>query len=162
MTLRLVFVFMTLVFSQPAFAQRACTEIGCTNGVTFTSSPGFDWKNGQYDIRVALDYKTVVCRGELPLHPCGAGPTFTCDDPSVRIGESGCALPEKDHGISDIYINDDPKKIMISVMRNVRPIITRTVVPQYQTLRPNGPGCGPVCRSASFQLLSADTVDKGE
>jgi hypothetical protein len=157
--MKILLALLLLFAAQPAYAQRACTEIGCVNGVTFTSSPGFDWKNGQYDIRVALDYKTVVCRGELPLHPCGAGPTFTCDDPSVRIGESGCALPDNQHGISDIYINDDPKKIMISVMRNARTIITRTVVPQYQTSMPNGAGCGPVCRSASFQLLSADTVD---
>lgn len=151
------FVFLLCAASSAALAQgRACTEIGCINGVTFSTAPDYDWKNGQYDIRVALDYKTVVCRGELPLHPCDQGPTFTCDDPSVQIGESGCALPENAHGISGIHIADDPKKIMIGIMRNYRTIITRTVVPQYQTVMPNGPGCGPVCRSAAFELLSAE------
>lgn len=149
-------LILLLAVSSPSLAQdRACTQIGCTNGLSFTVNPGYDWKNGKYDIQVALDYKTVNCRGELPLRPCDQGPSFTCDDPSVRIMESGCALPYDAHGIGGIQINDDPKKVIVRIARNYKTIITRTVVPQYQTSIPNGPGCGPVCRSASFDLLAA-------
>lgn len=151
------FFLFLLAFSLPAFAQeRACTQIGCMNGVMFNVDPSYDWKNGQYDVQVALDYKTVDCRGELPLHPCEQGPTFTCDDPSVVIMESGCALPKDQHGIGGLQIADDPKKIMVRIARNYKTIITRTVIPQYQTSMPNGPGCGPICHSASFELLSAE------
>ena len=129
------------------------------NGVNFTVDPGYDWINGQYQIEVALGFKKIACYGELPLHPCEQGPTFKCDDKSVQIGESGCALPDSQHGISGIQISDDPQKIMVRIARNNRTIITRTVVPQYQTSMPNGPGCGPICKSAAFDLLSANKAE---
>lgn len=153
--LMLTLLLCGAMHAMPAAAQ-SCTEIGCVNGLSFTTAANYDWKNGQYDIRVALDYKTVECRGELPLHPCDQGPTFTCDDPKVRIEESGCAMQDDQHAITGIYIDDTPNKAMISIMRNVRPVITRTVVPQYAISRPNGPGCGPVCRSAAYELLAAE------
>mgnify|MGYP007090804393 CR=1 FL=1 len=155
--MKYLFALACLIFSFPALAQeRMCTQIGCMNGVNFTVDPNRDWKNGQYEVHVALDLKTVVCRGELPLHPCDQGPTFRCDDPDVTVMESGCALPDNNHGIGGIMINDDPQKIIVRLTRNYRTILTRTIVPQYQTSMPNGPGCGPVCRGASFDLFSAE------
>ncbi len=138
-----------------AFAQKACTEIGCINGVNFTVDPGYDWKSGLYQIEAALGFKKVSCYGTLPLHSCEEGPTFKCDDPAVQIQESGCALPQDAHGIGGIHINGDPARVIVRIARNNKTIVTRTVVPQYTTSQPNGPGCGPVCRSASFNLLSA-------
>jgi len=148
--------FLLTVFSFPAHAQmKACTQMGCMNGVNFTVDPNYDWKNGGYQIEVALGFKKVSCNGILPLRACDQGPSFVCDDPAVQVIESGCALPPPQHGIGGIQINDDPAKIIIRIARNNKTIVTRTVVPQYTTSQPNGPGCEPVCRGASFDLLSA-------
>lgn len=149
--------FCMLVVAMPVQAQtRACTEMGCTNGVSFSVNPNYDWKNGAYDVQVALGLRTVECRGELPLNPCEQGPTFSCDDSRVQIIESGCALPEENHRIDGIRISDNPNKILIRVARNYKTIVTRTVIPNYQMVMPNGPGCGPVCRNAGpFDLIHA-------
>lgn len=147
---------LLLAFSSPSYAQRACTEIGCNDGIDFTADPSFDWDNGQYEVHVAIDYKTVSCFGQLPLNACESGPTFKCDDPEVTIMESGCALPRDQHGIAGIHVAAEPRKIIVRIARNYKTIVTRTIIPQYQTSRPNGRGCGPICRSASYDLLSAN------
>ncbi|PZQ47713.1 MAG: hypothetical protein DI551_02825 [Micavibrio aeruginosavorus] len=151
--------FFLFAFFLPVVAHaqtRACTEMGCENGISFTVDPAQEWKNGQYEISLALDYKKVICRGELPLNACEDGPTFYCDDKDVTIIESGCALPKDQHAIGGIKINEEPNKVIVRVARNYRTMVTRTIVPQYQTLIPNGAGCGPVCRSASYDLFSAN------
>lgn len=143
-----------LAFSPHALAQgRACTEMGCSNGLNFTVDPAYEWKRGKYDIWVALDLKTVKCRGKLPLNRCEEGRSFTCDDRSVSIIESGCALPENAHGIGGIMVDDDPKKVIVRIARNNQVIVTRTIAPNYVISQPNGPGCDPVCRGASYNLI---------
>lgn len=149
-----------MVLATPVSAQvRACTEMGCTNGLNFTADPSFDWKRGKYDIWLALDLKTVKCRGKLPLNPCDEGHTFWCDDPSVTIIESGCALPEDAHSVGGIMVGDEPKKVILRIARNNQVMITRTIVPQYVTSMPNGPGCGPICRSASYNLTAGGSSE---
>lgn len=154
--LRAGLLAILLVSPSFAFAQeRACTQIGCVDGLHFTVDPAHEWKSGQYEIQLALDLKTVKCRGELPLHPCANGPTFWCDDRSVTVIESGCALPDDSHAIGGIMVRDDPRKVIVRLTRNDRPMVTRTLSPKYSISRPNGPGCGPVCRGASYNLLGA-------
>jgi hypothetical protein len=46
--------------------------------------------------------------------------------------------------------------MLVRVKRGGQNVITRTLTPEYQESRPNGPRCGPVCTSASYNLLTAD------
>lgn len=149
----LLAVIGLVLLSAPALAQeRACTEMGCTNGLNFSVDPSFEWKRGKYDIWLALDLKTVKCRGKLPLNSCDEGHTFWCDDRSVTIIESGCALPEDAHAVGGIMVDGDPRKVILRIARNNQVIVTRTIAPNYVMSQPNGPGCGPVCRGASYNL----------
>ncbi len=142
--------------SIPALAQeRACTEIGCVNGLTLSVDPGRPWEKGNYDFVFVIDGRAVMCRGELPLKKCEDGRSFTCNKPGVMISESGCALPESAHALGDIQISGAPKKVMIRITHDNNPFVTRTISPSYTTSAPNGPECGPICRSASQSLFIA-------
>lgn len=143
-------------FVSPSFAQeKMCTEMACVDGLTLTVDPARKWVHGKYEITLLLDNKQVTCKGQLPLNECEKGPTFECNFKGVTITESGCALPEDQQGIGDIHIDKAPAKVMVRITRNYRPMLTRTIIAKYQTLAPNGPGCGPVCRSASYDLFTA-------
>lgn len=144
-------------FSGKALAQeKACTEIGCSNGLILSVDPHYKWEWGFYDFSFLIGGRSVSCKGELPLKKCEDGPSFRCSSDIIQIGESGCALPESAHGISMIQINDTPRRMVVKVERGGQTVVTRTLTPKYQESQPNGPGCGPVCTSASYNLLTAD------
>lgn len=153
--------FIVLLFflaAMPAFAQaqQACTEIGCIDGIVLRGDEGRDWKTGNYIFSFILDGRQVQCHGELPLKPCEEGLSLSCNKKGIQITESGCALPASQHAFGDIIIAGDPRKVMVRITHNNQTIVTRTIVPQYTTLQPNGTGCGPVCKSAAYNLFNAD------
>lgn len=146
---------VSLLAPLPANAQLMCTEIGCVNGLTLRVDPNYDWKTGSYDFHFSFDGRTAECHGELPLKKCEDGPSLSCNKKGITIVESGCALPASAHGFGDIHIDGAPKKVMVRIAHNGQTIVTRTLVANYQKIRPNGPQCGPVCESASYDLLYA-------
>ncbi len=149
----ILFILLLSCFPMPSFAQQVCTEIGCMDGLTLRVDPNHDWKSGNYDLYFKLGGRGVICRGRLPLKPCEEGPTFQCGS-DITVGESGCALPQNAHAIADIHIDGNPSNVSLEIVHNGRTIITRRLVPDYQLSRPNGPGCGPVCRSAVYDLFN--------
>lgn len=157
MKIFLLFLIAMVGFSGKVMAEKACTEIGCTNGLTLNVDPGYEWRWGFYEFSFLIDGRSISCKGQLPLKKCEDGSSFRCSSDMIQIGESGCALPPSDlHGISTIYINDTPRRVFLRVKRGGQYVITRTVTPDYQESQPNGPGCGPICTSASYNLLTAD------
>lgn len=156
MRIILLLVVLVVGFSGKALAERACTEIGCMNGLMLNVDPDYEWKWGFYEFTFLMEGRSVSCKGQLPLKKCEDGPSFRCSSDIIQIGESGCALPETAHGISMIQVNDTPRRMMVRVKRGGVDVITRTLTPEYQESKPNGPGCGPVCTSASYNLLTAD------
>lgn len=152
------FIVFALLMFAPAAAQaeKACTEIGCNDGLTLEVAPGYQWKWGFYEMQFLLEGRSVSCKGQLPLKKCDDGPSFTCSSDIVSIGESGCALPESAHGISSIHINDTPRRMMVVIKRGGQNVVMRTLNPEYRKSQPNGPECGPICTSASYNLLTAD------
>lgn len=137
----------------PAPGNRPCTEIGCVDGLQIEFVVTGKWIPGRYDFEFDLDGEKVTCSGALPLKPCDAGPSLTCD-PSDRlqIGESGCALPPDSQGLSDIQIKSSPRNVKLTIANDDKPLIEATMTPTYATTRPNGEGCDPVCNSASEKL----------
>jgi hypothetical protein len=151
------FLIILLMAGYAGQAQaRECTEIGCQNGLILNVDPDYQWKWGRYEISFLFEGRSVNCQGYLPLKKCDKGPSFKCSSDKVVIGESGCALPESAHGISTIQINDMPGRMMVRIERDGKAVITRTLTPEYKESEPNGPGCEPVCNSATYNLLTAD------
>lgn len=137
----------------PTGGNQACTEIGCQNGLHLTWPQG-SWKSGTYSVEVTLDGTKVTCEGRLPLAACDSGPTFKCSPgASVRVGESGCALPAAQHGLSGIDIESSPAQVKIAVRRDGVEVSAQDLTPTYTDSRPNGPQCEPVCHQASAALV---------
>jgi hypothetical protein len=129
---------------------RACTEIGCVDGLHVELTPGSRWPAGRYRIDVEADGAAQSCEAVLPLKACDAGPSAQCSGAALAtIGESGCALPPADHGLSDINFSGAPKRVHVRITRDGAAIADKDISPTYKRLQPNGPGCEPVCSSAS-------------
>jgi hypothetical protein len=132
---------------------KMCTQIGCLNGLQVEVNKATPWAPGAYTFALTLDDTQVTCSGALPLRPCDAGPSLTCDVPDrVIIGESGCALAPEQHGFSDIHVPAPVERFALAVTHEGQPLGGVDVKPTYVTSQPNGPGCEPICHSAAVQV----------
>jgi len=132
---------------------RACTMIGCMDGLALELTPSSAWPAGDYSFAFVIDGAPVTCGGALPLPACGDGPALACDVAgAVQIGESGCALAPDSHGFSDILFMSAPKTVELTISRAGAPLLARTLTPTYRESQPNGEGCPPVCTSANMTL----------
>jgi hypothetical protein len=140
--------------SNPFDPPRACTLIGCDDGLKVDLQPNSGWPAGAYQMTVQADDVRVVCRGSLPLPPC-ASRAISCEPAGVvTIGESGCALPAASHGFSQIAFESKlrPKRVEVSITRDGASVAQATLAPVFQTLFPNGPDCPPGCDTAQARI----------
>jgi len=132
---------------------RACGELGCTSGLDLELVRSSPWPHGSYRVTLRIDGKSVSCEGSLPLRPCDQGPSFHCDDPSISLSESGCALPPEQHAIGGLRSTATETSDVSLVIEHQGALqATAKLTPTFQTLQPNGAGCEPVCQSASMRL----------
>lgn len=131
---------------------RACTEIGCIDGLHIELEPNASWAPGRYRFVLEAGGAEQVCEATIPLPPCEA-PPVTCSGASfAQIGASGCAMPPAQHGFATIHFPDAHEQVRVLVERDGEPLLDQALQPTYRTLQPNGPGCGPTCRSANARL----------
>lgn len=134
-------------------SERTCTDMGCTSGLELEFVRPSPWPPGSYRITLRIDGKSASCDGELPLKPCDQGASFRCSDASLRIAESGCALPASEHAISGLSSTASEATAVSLVIEHGGALqATANLTPTFQTVQPNGPGCEPVCESASMKL----------
>ena len=122
-------------------APRACTEMACEQGlhVNFNGDP---WPAGTYKITIMADDKKIICMTSLPFRNCNGA--SRCNDPSVQIGESGCALPLDQHTISGFSMPVVPQKLTVHVADRFDNTFTAAAtIDRSCTKGPNGPGCEP-------------------
>jgi len=132
---------------------RACTDIGCTNGLHVQLTKATPWPAGAYELAFDIDGTAVTCTGSLPLPACEAGPALACDPAGrVQVGESGCALPPGQHGWADVHIDGEPARVHVTIRQGAAVLHDAEIRPEYRTLQPNGPDCEPTCRSASAAI----------
>lgn len=139
--------------AQPGPGDRACTAIGCADGLRLEFIVTGKWIPGRYNFEFHLDGEKVTCTGSLPLKKCEEGPSVTCDPAGrVQIGESGCALPPEAQGFWDVQIQGTPRAVVMNIANDDKPLIEATMTPTYTTNRPNGEDCEPVCTSATEKV----------
>jgi len=136
-------------------SRNACTDIGCRNGYNLDVSPSSGWTAGTYSFELDLDGRAITCQGSIPLKACGER-SFSCDADDVRLGESGCALPANAQGISNIAFEGFPLALSVRILRDGSEIANSQLTPTYRAGQPNGPGCEPICCSASETLALRD------
>ncbi len=139
--------------SAPSPQDRPCTKIGCQNGLQIELVRPTPWPPGSYRLTLGIDGKRVSCEGSLPLPACDAGPGFQCEDDSLTLGESGCALPPEQHGIASLNSTaTEGSDVSLTIEHDGALNATAKLRPAFQDVQPNGPGCEPVCRNAGLRL----------
>jgi hypothetical protein len=131
-------------------SDKVCTTIGCVDGFSLSFGAGAKTA-GSYVIDLDADGKKVRCEAKLPLPPCEQAQT-SCNDPSVSLELSGCALDASEHAISGLRVSGKPAKVVVSVNRDNLQLLTEEFTPAYTTSTPNGADCPPVCTQASASL----------
>jgi hypothetical protein len=127
--------------------------MGCASGFSLSLEPSSRWPAGDYRFEIEADGVSQVCKVTLPLRGCAAGPSVECTGATLAtIGESGCALAPKEHGLSSIQFRGNPLKVRIAVSRQGTALVAQDFAPGYRWVQPNGPGCAPQCLQASSTI----------
>jgi len=128
---------------------RACTEIGCNNGLSWSfSRPLRD--AGAYVVQLDLDGTKVSCQTSVPFAGCASG--SACNSTQVVLEQSGCALPASEHSIGGVHILSSPARARITIQRDGALLVSQEITPTYVRSQPNGEGCPPACEQASATL----------
>jgi len=148
---------------------QACTAIGCLDSVHFTVRvPDNLWPSGSYRLEFKTGDATHVCEITLPrdlpeserlsaVLSCGRELRgyFTavrdCADPgSAPKGQPCGVLP--DQWFIDGYLEGAPAAIHVRVERDGMELLDEDRALTYREFEPNGPECGPTCRSSGMAL----------
>ncbi len=125
-----------------------CTEMGCVAGLTVDlRSASGAWAAGTYRFGIMADGVSLTCSATLPFASAQGDGTPPCSSGDVRLGLSGSALPAAQHAITDLVFTTSPRSVAVSITRDAKPFASATLSPTYATSQPNGPECGPTCRS---------------
>ena len=141
MSLRIILLLFVAVFitaSQPALAEKACTEMWCQEGLTLHFDGGA-WPAGDYTFTVTMDGATTVCKGSLPFKSCDG--SVTCDNDALKIGESGCAMPADTHSFYGVLSQKTPKQLSVNITRNDGKSFSYGSEVKGTCFYPNGPTC---------------------
>ncbi|MCB9565764.1 MAG: hypothetical protein H6710_00800 [Myxococcales bacterium] len=135
---------------------RACTEIGCMDGLRIALEPSSGMPAGAYVIDLEIDGAATRCEGNLPLKPCEEGSSVTCSSDAVVVEESGCAMAPEAQALSGILFESArPKDVKVTIRRDGEVVAEAELSPEYRRLEPNGPGCPPICEQAEATLTLA-------
>lgn len=131
----------------PGVDGKACTEVGCENGVRVSFSFR---ERGEYVFEVVVDGESTICRATLPLPRDFFEP---CNRRDVLLGLVGSQLPPEEQSIGGLILPAalDARSIAIRATRDGELIGEKTFAPSYTvTPGPNGPDCEPKeCRLAT-------------
>jgi hypothetical protein len=138
----------------PESEPRACTAIGCVNGLRVEFQKISGWQPGKYEFKTNIDGAAQSCTVTLPFPSCNLPNPCKSDD--VIVEQSGCALPSSEHLVSGISTTKTNfKELAVEVLRDGNSIGKQSFRPTFTTSQPNGVGCEPTCSSApnaSMQL----------
>lgn len=125
---------------------RACTEIGCTSGLTVELTEGAELADDTL-LRLDFDFDGEVRSCELS----GAE--------RPRLNESCGVITFEWDGdrLRRFIIHDrDPNRFGIELRLGDELLYKASLEPEYMTVQPNGPSCPPECRQATVKLLARD------
>lgn len=123
-------------------AAEACTEIGCTDGLTLALRPDDDGVTaGSYAVTMNLDDQEESCTLVISDDP------EDCDAGDPCLAESNC-------NALNLLTDAEPRiailvgvaaDVSVSVQRDDEPVVEVTAQPTYDVQSPNGSGCTPAC-----------------
>ena len=129
---------------------RACTLIGCGNGLTidFRQVDSSTWQDGDWRLEMTTpsgEYAT--CDFQIPAGDAALSGQ-ACDGPlSLEFSSDGTRLVEATSWRSSP--DEVPRNFDITLIRDSSEVASQSFEPDYTESRPNGEDCPPVCAQAS-------------
>ena len=130
--------------------QNACSQRGCGDALTVrVDTAAGELPSGMHRIEVLADGVSLACAFRYPLERTAAGTMQpSC---SERLG----VLVPADGAFSappaeTIILTGTPAQVHVWQYVDDLAILDAAVAPSYEDVRPNGPGCEPVCREAQL------------
>jgi len=148
---------------------HVCTDVGCTDGATFTLRPPLShWDNGAYQVEVTFDGVEHACPFSVPddlpsggtwrVLACTPGlsvfiaPEVNCEEHRDGDTASETCTPVPEKYFVQGSMNGTPATYQVVMLRDGAKVVDHTETPSYKTAQPNGPECGPICHQASVDL----------
>ncbi len=135
---------------------KACTKMGCLGllDLRIESAPG---KRGRYVVEVEADGMRGSCTMTLPYPKCGA-PLSTCEGTLPVMAREGdaCKVPAAEQTLLPMILGVAPERVTVRVTLDGKKLGEQTATPVYESVRPNGPGCDPVCKKATVTVVAGD------
>jgi len=146
-----------------------CHEVGCADGVTVNLRPSQGvLPSGSYAFDLAAGARTHACSFVVPddLPELGTLTDVDCAPPlAVQIGpEAMCSeqrrgnsideacRPVPEHFVLQAHVEGTPPTLELRLTRDEAVLLEQVLTPSYETTRPNGPDCGPVCQEATLDV----------
>lgn len=129
----------------------SCTEIGCLSHFRADFSRSGSWESGRWEVTFRADGTTLgSCEVELPASSQNVEGDCT-GDLLLRLGSDGQAI-ESATSRRQEFSDQTPSDITVRLERNGQPVAQQTFSPEFESVRPNGPGCPPVCEQAEVEF----------
>lgn len=165
----LTFVAVAVIAFGACSEPSACTDVGCSDGVSFTlRPPGNHWDDGAYSLAVAFDGADYGCTFTVPdaLPSTGSWQPLDCSPalqayltPEVKCEEhkngnsaSQICTPIPDQYYVQVSKDGTPTTLVVTLERDGAPLLNETRTLSYGSVQPNGPECGPTCHQASAEF----------
>lgn len=141
----------TLLLSGCDLVATECTEIGCVDQVVVSFEP-LQLRPGHYLLRLAAPDDEVVCDFTLPAEP--NAPIECSREPFAMLYLSGPTT------LASIEYWATPETLTVELSRDALQLMpSQPLRPAYQTSRPNGEACEPICESANVSIDLPALVD---
>ena len=146
----------------------SCTEIGCADQASLTLRPASgEWTAGAYELSLTVDGTERRCAfnvpADLPEPRNGRSlceqalamyiqPETTCTEHRYRDAVSQSCTPIPDRYSASLTLYGTPSALTVVLERDGTTILDESSTLHYQSERPNGPDCEPLCQQASVNL----------
>jgi hypothetical protein len=134
----------------PAPAEKVCTKMDCADQVTIDVRTSDGQPPRDLEIELKIDGKPVTCpppAGDpAETRTCAENVTLTYQEIRRCKGADCQGTGTFEHAL---VITGTPKRVQLQLEQGDQVLAKKVVAPSYGRVRPNGPGCPPVCRQAT-------------
>ena len=140
---------LLLLCACDAFPPVACTEIGCSDGLTIElNAREGAFTPGTYTVAAVSDVDEACSFTIGGADDCAEGAGCVTESSC----EAGFVLETGDDQV--VFLLGSPDSLTLTVDRDGEILLEETFAPEYVETQPNGKNCPPTCRNASaaFEL----------